>query len=519
MLYCPALYGRVDLCLKLFEMKTLFLSGVILILTALIVTNCKKTLLPPGSNSNNNNSNNNTNIGTTDTTKPSSVGVPTGPSVSIFIPAGGGSISTADGRVEIDIPGGALPNGDTITIQNITNSAQSSAGDAYRFLPNGLKFAIPITIKFHYADSDVNGSLPQLLGIAYQDSAHFWEGIQLSGLDTVQQIISAQTNHFTDYIDFKTLYLQPIYGDLYALSKLFINKKETFAVYGVSTKNVGEEIPMNRCCTSVNGTGNNSSNSWYVNDIDGGSPQFGTASNATTANSGISSPGINSIIAGTYTAPAQAPSNSDNPVTLSTYVNLPQGVITQFINYLHYTFPPSGVDLRYKIKILDYNVYRLDIVDWDGIGCTNPINYYDSGDIFFRVGPQGAEEYTIPQDSIENFPPVAYPTSSYCGTCNYTWISEPVGSVNIAGASVSYTGTNFSYFVILKWDEADEQLPWYNVTCPDAGTSVDHKPPFGSQSLEVPLIINTQETNLDTLLNGSALQTHIRLTLVRSGMY
>ena len=39
-------------------------------------------------------------------------GTPTGPIVSKFIPAGGGSITSADGRVELDFPSGALTNGE-----------------------------------------------------------------------------------------------------------------------------------------------------------------------------------------------------------------------------------------------------------------------------------------------------------------------------------------------------------------------------------------------------------------------
>ena len=40
--------------------------------------------------------------------------------------------------------------------------------------PFTLEAGKPVTLKFHYADSDVNGTIPSLLYIAFQDANREW---------------------------------------------------------------------------------------------------------------------------------------------------------------------------------------------------------------------------------------------------------------------------------------------------------------------------------------------------------
>jgi hypothetical protein len=475
-------------------MKKILTAAFILSLL-FIAEYCKKG----GSLPSNNNSNNNSN----DTTHPSAVGNPSGVSISRFIPASGGSISTDDGRIEIDIPAGALPNGDTITIQNISNDTETGIGDVYRFLPNGLKFASAVTIKFHYTDDEINGTLPDLLGIAYQDSAHFWKAIQPITLDSVARIISVQTSHFTDYMAFVYLQIVPVTGSLIQPgNKLMINKSETFKVNSALPQNAGEAIGFSRADLT-----NPLTAKFKVNNIEPGNSTVGNAVDATASNSSF--PGIDQIVSCLYTAPAKIPSGQ-NPVVLSTTVNyISQAVINGP--------PPTYREriLTYLVKIVDANVYRLDIVDWDGIA-TDKIDYYDSADIFIRVGPDNISHYTVPVDSIENFPPFAYPSSATGSDgCSYTWIPEPIGTVNVTDASVSYTQMgNDNYFVIINCAEANGNLPWFTIACPNAGTTDEHKDPSIPANLQFPVFLNTDNTSYDSLLTGTALKTHIRLTLV-----
>jgi len=476
----------------------------------IIVTQCKKSLDPTSININpgGGNNNNNNNSGK-DTASPSPVGVPTGPSVTQVIGATGGTISTADGKVVLTVPSGALASSTSITIQNITNTALTSNGDAYRFLPNGLKFSSPVTIQFHYTDDDVNGSMPALLGIAFQDSANFWEPIVPSGLDTVSKTVSAQTSHFTDYLSYKTVQMMYVDGDLIAKTKLFVNRKETFAVYAAHKSNVGLLEPLNTSYTLQ-------ATEWSVNGVANGNATFGTVSAADLS-------GSENIISAKYTAPAQRPGSADNPVTLKALVHLPhfKPWVLDIVNFV-YNGPLLNFDipLTYKIRILDYNVYRLDIVDFHTLGCGAVINYYDSTAIFFRVGPDDADSYDIPQDSIENFPPGASPVTNSCGNCSYKWIAEPIGSVNIVSANVTFSGNSVSsgqFFVLLKCTEANENGVWYSVTCAGANGTEEKKPTFPTQTFEIPMQIDVRASQLDTTLEGSVDQSHIQLTLVKNG--
>lgn len=493
-----------------FCMKKTFLGFIIFIVLFAGLSQCKKSL-DPNSVNNPGGSGSTTLPGTTDTTKPSAIGTPTGPTVTQSIGASGGTITTSDGRMELDIPAGALSQNTNITIQNITNSMVTGIGDAYNMSPDHLKFAQPVTFKFHYADGDVDGSAPDFLDIAYQDSAGFWKGIPVNNLDTTNHFVTVQTNHFTNYAEYKLLALAPVKGDLIGNSKLFVNKRETYILYGSEDNNVGNMAPL------ATGVGGIVQNAWLVNDILGGNSELGTADEATPASSGFTaSSGISNYVSCTYIAPATVPSKDENPVKLSTLALIP-------VNIIRYMFTGKNgsrksVKISTSIKILDYNVYRLDIVDYNSLGCGNVINYYDSSDIFFRVGPGEADSYDIPQDSIENFPPGASPTTNTCGICSYAWTAEPIGSVNISSANVTFSGQLGSYFVELTLTESGENGVWYTETCAGSTGTVTQKPTFPAQKIPIPISINTSEAQLDTLIEGTPDKSLIRLVLVRNGM-
>lgn len=128
------------------------------------------------------------------------IGTPVGTATSKSIGATGGTIMSADGRVELSIPAGALAANTNIIIQPVTNEAPNGIGLAYDFLPNGTKFTKPVTLTFHYTDEDVPDNVPYYLYIAYQDSAHKWKPDMIQrDFDTVAKTVSLDINHFTIY--------------------------------------------------------------------------------------------------------------------------------------------------------------------------------------------------------------------------------------------------------------------------------------------------------------------------------
>ncbi len=80
---------------------------------------------------------------------------------SAHIGAAGGTITSADGRLTLQVPAGALPTETTITIDVVTVSANdvpgTTAGAAYELGPDGTQFATPVTVLWLLPDADAQG--------------------------------------------------------------------------------------------------------------------------------------------------------------------------------------------------------------------------------------------------------------------------------------------------------------------------------------------------------------------------
>src|SRR4051812_31198421 len=77
-------------------------------------------------------------------------GKPVGNSTSKAIGVEGGTITSPDGNVQLNIPAGALSKTTIITIQPVTNEIPGGMGHAYRFSPDGTQFSKPATLTFSY---------------------------------------------------------------------------------------------------------------------------------------------------------------------------------------------------------------------------------------------------------------------------------------------------------------------------------------------------------------------------------
>jgi hypothetical protein len=128
-------------------------------------------------------------------------GSPNGNPVTKTIGASGGSVVSDDGKFTVTIPAGALSSSLDITIQPITNEAPGGIAGGYELLPSGTKFSIPVTLTYHYAADDINGSSPYFTYIATQDSTGQWtEDVLNRDLDTVANTVSITTPHFSSYV-------------------------------------------------------------------------------------------------------------------------------------------------------------------------------------------------------------------------------------------------------------------------------------------------------------------------------
>ena len=235
-----------------------------------------------------------------DTSKPqpTALGIPTGASSSKVIGANGGAVVSSDGTVELDIPAGALVNDTTISIQPITNNCPGGINSAFRFTPNGLKFNQPATLKFHYPDSVLRTTLPELMGIAVQDSNGYWLATQKFNNDTSARIISTAINHFTDYSPLELISLHA------TNTSLKVNNSTNLALTLT--------LPKDKGATSIISTSDfyyfldnaHPSIVWSANGIVNGDNSDGKITPNSVTNS-----------VAKYSAPASPPSK--NPVTIS----------------------------------------------------------------------------------------------------------------------------------------------------------------------------------------------------------
>lgn len=138
------------------------------------------------------------------------VGTPEGPAVTARIGPAGGIIVSADERIRITIPAGALTADQTISVQPLNeNNCPAGIGQAFRLLPHGLTFAKPVTITFQYDEEDINGSAPELLRVAYQTNEGYWKSPPTKHVDTATRTVLVQTTHFSDWGVFQNMYISP----------------------------------------------------------------------------------------------------------------------------------------------------------------------------------------------------------------------------------------------------------------------------------------------------------------------
>ncbi len=266
-----------------------FLPAGLLLFALIMMHGCKKN-------------ENDTDNGNKNKVVPTPVGTPTGTKTSKLIPKSGGSITSADGKLEIFFPSGALSSDQTITIQPITNNCPGGVGLAYRLEPDGSKFNQPVTLKFHYDDSVLKFTLPQCMLIAYQDTRGIWFALDNAKNDTTNHILSGQTLHFSGFTFLENVYLKPESatikaGESIQLFILVVDVSHFHTILG----DVGFAL--------VRGT----SSSWAVNGVINGNDQYGKIT---------SNPIVNPLYDYvTYTAPNHAPPKDKNPVQISAEFN------------------------------------------------------------------------------------------------------------------------------------------------------------------------------------------------------
>lgn len=126
-------------------------------------------------------------------------GTPIGEISSSSIGVSGGTLESADGRLSVIIPAGALSSSTTITIQPITNEGPLGIGSGYRLQPEGITFAKPVTLEFNYDEQLLNTISEDFLWIVTQSSDQSWNAMLKSVVNTTAKTVTIETTHFSDW--------------------------------------------------------------------------------------------------------------------------------------------------------------------------------------------------------------------------------------------------------------------------------------------------------------------------------
>ena len=401
---------------------------------------CKKSL-STGSGSTGTGSTTDTSVAIT------AVGTPIGNPVTKTIGAAGGTISSADGRIDLIIPPGALSSDVAITIQPITNECPGGLGAGYDFLPNGTKFSTPATLVFHYADSDVNGSDPDLIYYATQDSSHAWDVDIEKDVDTVAKTISYDVHHFSGKGFLKGLtifasgekldYQQSETGTL--ILEQYVKDPELAG----DPQSTGDDdlppLPVSKPIPTQQIT------SWTV---------VGGSQNGTISGSG------NQV---TYNAPAKITTDK----TIQVSVTVKKTIVSKSRKSVMTSYAQKTVFIRLNLHppVISFSVQ----MDATITGTSEVYNdlYHDGAT--FQVDIKGD---SVTLSKIVNQAPTVTPPYGLGGDGTAAkWIPDSIGITNITGKllAVAFDTTNGNKNVAIYFDQSGTVTPSWSINSPVNG--------------------------------------------------
>ena len=237
--------------------------------------------------------------------KPSAVGAIVGDPITATIGTAGGSIASADGRITVTIPAGALTADTAIGVQPIENTDAAGFGMAYRLTPDGQKFAKPVTLAFTYTKDDLDSTFAQSMKVAFQDKAGLWE-VQKTNVDTAAKTLTITSTHFTDFSALGGIQLAP------GSKRLKLNRSLALKLVDC-TLGFGQKVyVLFACDDAYEGAGISglALDTWAVNGAPGGTDGIGLVSGG--------------AFGATYKAPKKKPSTGSH-VVVSVVVNPDKG--------------------------------------------------------------------------------------------------------------------------------------------------------------------------------------------------
>ncbi len=125
------------------------------------------------------------------TATPTPVGQPIGALTTKTIGPAGGTLTTADGRISLVFPAGAVKQETAITVQPGENKAPNGVGEAFTISPN-IAFEKGVTLIYYYRDDEMDGAAVDALGIARQDGRQAWQLNHVAKVDKVKKTVTTK---------------------------------------------------------------------------------------------------------------------------------------------------------------------------------------------------------------------------------------------------------------------------------------------------------------------------------------
>jgi hypothetical protein len=235
---------------------------------------------------------------------PAPKGDPQGTATTQMIDAVGGSVTSADGRITLTIPAGALGTATTVSIQPITNTTPNGIGSGYRLQPEGTTFGMPVNLTFHLSPTEALALSSTFVTTQHADG--MWYSQPNQQRDSSAQTVSVSTTHFSDWAIAETLKIDPTQTRV----KTSASAQFRATILIIEDHDVanpgGDELAMPVQVDLNDYSFMFQSVQWAVNNIVGGNAQYGVIGNY--------------VSPGQFFAPDQVP--TPNPVTITVTVQV-----------------------------------------------------------------------------------------------------------------------------------------------------------------------------------------------------
>lgn len=121
--------------------------------------------------------------------------------VTEIIGTAGGSLTSTDNNLVIDIPAGIMNDGTSVTVAvNESNANPNGVGTMFTLESEVDEFDEPVTLTFHYTNEQLpSGALPEFLTVAYREDGGDWITQPNASLDKTSKTITVETLHFSEW--------------------------------------------------------------------------------------------------------------------------------------------------------------------------------------------------------------------------------------------------------------------------------------------------------------------------------